>query len=192
MKLQHVVALLAVSVASSSAHAGIRTFTITDTGSPPDPAVTPLNTTLIFSYPDGAFASNDNVTVGELTSTFSIGFAGATGGSYQLQNIQHILSGSNKGFLMTFVASDTSKLVMLLNNTDFVNTPSGQDMPDSVEGSARTNYFGPGPSSPYLDQSFPSVTIGTAVPEPSAFGFGALALAATGVGQWVRRRFFVA
>ncbi len=39
----------------------------------------------------------------------------------------------------------------------------------------------------------PSITIGTAaVPEPSAFGFGALALAVTGMGRWTRKRFLAA
>lgn len=62
-----------------------------------------------------------------------------------------------------------------------VDTRANFDSNDVFSGSYR-------PSGPYAGVT---ATIGTAaVPEPSAFAFGGLALAVTGAGRWARRRFF--
>jgi hypothetical protein len=54
----------------------------------------------------------------------------------------------------------------------------------------RTNYFNA--SGTAIRNTFPGGTIGTAIPEPSAFGYGALALVLAGAGRWARRTFFAA
>jgi hypothetical protein len=186
MRIRCVLALLTVLALSNISSAALRTFTINTSGSP---AVGPVGTTLMFSYPNGAF-SNDVVGPLELASTFSITFAGASSSSYQLDSIKHnvLANPNNNEFLFRFLGSDNSTLVMQLNAAVFRAAGSGQDLPDGVEFAARTNYFSP--TNMFLRQSNPAVTIGTAVPEPSVFGFGALALTVTGLGRWARRRFF--
>ena len=72
---------------------------------------------------------------------------------------------------------------------------SGADLPDgsstNVTVFGRIDYLGANQQYDFPLATGVTATIGTAaVPEPSAFAFGGLALAVTGAGRWARRRFF--
>jgi hypothetical protein len=191
MTLRHTLALLALLAVLSMASvsdAALRTFDITYGGNQGGRSLSPLGEKT-FSYVDGAF-SDDIVSGAELQSGFSINHSSFPGVNFTLYKIE--LHPTTR-YRFSFLAPDgLSELRVNFNDSEFIQ-PTGTDLPNGDDVAAYTSYhlLPSGAENTAYVLNNPSITIGTAaVPEPSAFGFGALALAVTGAGRWVRRRYF--
>jgi hypothetical protein len=184
MKIQHTLAIVVVLALSSAANAALRTFTINfggDAGNP-DRVITPVGTTLNFGYVDGAFNNNTAGSL-ELTSVFSVNHSSSPF-TYTLDRIVNV---PNTRYNFWFTASDGTELRIEFNTPVFLQ-PSGTELPDGFDDVVDAAIYVAGVRNSATATN-PAITIAT-VPEPSAFGFGALALAVTGLGRWVSRRFF--
>jgi hypothetical protein len=184
-------ALVVLLTLSSVSHAALRTFTITSGGTTGGNSISPVGATQTFSYVAGAFGNN-SVGSNEMLSGFSIQHSDFPGTVFSLDRMTLM---PHTRYVMIFEDTNNvnNTVQILLGNGAFFNPASGQDLPNgsSVPNTVQVNYYVGTTFIPGSAISNASITIGTAIPEPSAVGFGALALAATGVGRWARRRFFV-
>jgi hypothetical protein len=182
MKLQHTLALLAVLAMAGAVDAAMRTFTINSSTGPN--AISLIGSPII-EYTDGAFANNSKMGGLELIDPIALEHASTPSITYTLYEIENVFNQSPPRFLFRFVGSDPSLtlLTIRLDENPPFQQPEFADLPDGTDPTATVNLSG--------TISSASITIGTAaIPEPSAFGFGALALAVTGLGRWLRKRFF--
>jgi len=154
-------------------------------------------------------ALNDTLGDSEIISTASIQVTqGSTwnvpDGTYDLSRVDYHAFydfGTFNGLFLTFTmggeaayGTNGSYDFMFLMGDNLAYSP-GAEIPDGTSTStlttSRIQYDPAGTPGDSLasDPNLRSATIST-VPEPSAFAFGGLALAVTGVGRWARRRFF--
>ena len=189
MKITKTIAFLAVVGLCSLSHGAARTFTLNSGGASGANPVRSLATvgTYNFSYVDTGF-DNNQVGPGEITGTFSLTHTSFPGVTFTLDTMAHSVGA---GYSLFFKGDDSpnSFLDVKLNGV-FAGQPSGADLPDGTDSIVQVNAYPNGVFDSTKFISNASVTIAT-VPEPSVFGFGAVALAIAGAGRWVRRRFYV-
>ena len=189
MKFRSMLALLALGILCSSASAAVRTFTV---NSASGPALLANFGSLQFELQAPSAPNNglfDNLAYGpELITMNQVMAAGsALSAPATLYGVNHATAGE---FLFHFqnTATPTQNVFVTLASGVFGAAASGGDVPDGTDSAAKVVYFDSANVGNTIVASA-SVTIGTvAVPEPSAFAFGGLAVVATGIGRWVRRR----
>ena len=178
MKFRSMLAVAALSILCSSAHAAVRTFTVNSS-----PSLS--NVTFNFELDPTALSNGvpapDQAYGTEILTPNSVAITGGNA-PFSLHGVNH---STLTDYFFHFQGTGGQIVYVFLNDAPFTTQPSGADIPDGTDPTALVFFDNNGSYS--TDTA--SVTIGTvAVPEPSAFAFGGLAVVATGIGRWLRRR----
>ena len=189
MKFRGMLVVLALGILCSSASAAVRTFTVnSNTGGA---LLANLGSNQFELQDISSGGLSDNIAYGsEVITSNSVtvspvppGFGNAA-----LYGVNH----SATAFLFHFQdpVNTNHQIYVTLGSGVFGSTALGADVPDGTDANALVVYYDSAAVSPNpIQVGNASITIGTvAVPEPSAFAFGGLAVVATGIGRWIRRR----
>ena len=182
---RNIVLTLTVLVAlTANANAVVRTFEIINTDTVGTWVTSTAGETSV-SY-DAAELIANGITFADAGTFVTNDHPGFSSDTFELSSIAYLGSSPSASLRFEFDNPEGEFLRVNLPPSTLFDTSA--DIPD-FEMAYRTagfNNFGVAVINPGN-----TVKVGTAaVPEPSAFAFGALGLAVTGLGRWARRRFF--